>query len=151
MDGTKEEISIPETRKFTNYEFFGLDLYLSDLSNCEFDACNFKNARLGNCQGSKFYSCDLSGVDATDANLSKCLAINCKADGLKLTGAIVSVDCHFLSGLITERIGDSAKLLYWVTQLQNPFAAEIRDHLINSVPPHIKAHLELAFERDPQN
>lgn len=135
--------------RFVNCVFESLDLYSLDLSHCEFDACNFKETRLGNCRSSKFYTCDLTGADATDANFAKCLAMNCRAEGLKMTGAIVSVDCNFFSGLITDRITDSAKLLYWTTQLENGFTREIREHLLKSVPPHVRAHLEVAFLRDP--
>lgn len=139
------------TRKFNNCDFNNLDLYALDLSNCVFDACDFRNTRLGKCENSRFYSCDLTRADATDANFAKCEAMNCEASGLKLTGAIISVDCNFLSGLITEKETDAAKLLYWTTQLQNPFAKIVREHIQEMLPEHVVTALDLAFQRDPTN
>ena len=77
---------------FKGQDLSGINFINLDISECMFKGFNLSEVRFAGSgiKGTKFVDCDLSECDFTDCDLSDVILRNCKTEGAKFKGAIVS-------------------------------------------------------------
>jgi len=136
----------PHPVQFSNCNFSKLDLRAVYLDRCVFDGgCVFRKTRLGSCRYVEFYSCDLRHADFTQADIRWARSMNCRADAMDIVGAQMTLDCHFFSGLISQRESDGWRLARWSALLDSP----ARLPILAGMPPQVALLVSLQFAADP--
>lgn len=126
-----------------------LDLSRFDFSGSIFDASSLRRTRIFKAVDARFFSCDLTHTDFSGADIRGIVPINCKADGLELTGAHLTFSCGLFAGLHSDNPVDVWKLLTLVLLLNSPEADKFKIIISDHIPQEARLLLTRAFERDP--